>query len=217
MRYKHIIWDWNGTLFEDVSLCCDIMNNILKRRKLHHISVEDYREIFTFPVINYYQNVGLDLEKYPFEELSIEFITEYEEKKFGYSLYNGVKDTLSKVQKLGISQSILSAYSQNTLEEVVEHFEIGKYFEKVIGLDNIYAASKVANGKRWIEQLNLNGSEVLLIGDSLHDKEVADEINSDCVLLTHGHQNKKALLKSNAKLFNSFSDLLIFINNNFKS
>jgi len=217
MRYKHIIWDWNGTLFEDVFLCCDIMNNILKRRNLHQIDVEKYRETFTFPVINYYKNVGLDFEKYPFEELSIEFITEYEKRKLNYNLYKGVKNTLNELQSLGISQSILSAYSQNTLEEIVEHFDIQKYFVKVIGLDNIYAAGKIENGKHWIKQLNLNGNDVLLVGDSLHDKEVADEINSDCVLLTHGHQNKTELLKSNAKLLNSFDELLTYITNGFKS
>ena len=215
MKYKHIIWDWNGTLFEDVFLCCDIMNHILQKRNLQQITLEQYRDVFTFPVIKYYKNVGLDLEKYSFKDLGIEFITEYERRKLDYNLYAGAKQTLSAINNLGLSQSILSAYSQNTLEEIVEYFNIKKYFIKVVGLDNIYAASKIENGKKWIKQLNLSGSEVLLIGDSLHDKEVADEISADCILLSHGHQSLKALKKENVRLFNSLNELLVFIKNDF--
>ncbi len=215
MKYKHIIWDWNGTLFEDVFLCCDIMNHILAKRKLMKITLDEYLSAFTFPVIDYYKNVGLDFDKYPFEELSVEFITEYEKRKLDFSLYAGAAQTLAELQKLNITQSILSAYSQSSLEATVKHFKIRKYFVKLIGLNNIYAASKMENGKHWIKSLGLNSSKVLLIGDSLHDKEVADEINVDCVLLTHGHQSITTLRKSNAKLLNSFADLMSFIGNDF--
>jgi len=215
MRYKHIIWDWNGTLFEDVFLCCDIMKHILHNKNLPEITLDEYRDKFTFPVIDYYRNVGLNLDKYPFEQLSIEFINEYESRKLNFNLYAGAVETLAELQSMDITQSILSAYSQNTLEEIVEHFNIRKYFVNLVGLNNIYAASKMENGKQWINRLGMKGSEVLLIGDSLHDKEVADEINIDCVLLTHGHQSINTLKKSNAKLLNSFNELLVYIRNNF--
>ena len=52
-NYQHIIWDWNGTLLNDVKLCADIMNNLLKTRSLPTITLEKYREIFTFPVKDY--------------------------------------------------------------------------------------------------------------------------------------------------------------------
>ena len=49
-NYQHIIWDWNGTLLDDVELCADIMNNLLKTRSLSTITLEKYREIFIFPL-----------------------------------------------------------------------------------------------------------------------------------------------------------------------
>ena len=71
MPYKHIIWDWNGTLLDDGWLFVDVMNTILKRRKMNTITLEKYREIFGFPVKNYYIKLGFDLEKEPFEDLGI--------------------------------------------------------------------------------------------------------------------------------------------------
>ena len=43
--YKHIIWDWNGTLLDDAWLFVDIMNKILYQRKMNKITVKIYRNI----------------------------------------------------------------------------------------------------------------------------------------------------------------------------
>ena len=75
--YKHIIWDWNGTLLDDAWLFVDIMNNVLKGRNMNTINLEKYRDIFGFPIENYYKRLGFDILKEPFEILGLEFIKEY--------------------------------------------------------------------------------------------------------------------------------------------
>ena len=76
-QYQHIIWDWNGTLLNDGWLFVDVMNSILLNRKMKTITLEKYRQIFGFPVKEYYINLGFDLEKEPFEICGLEFINEY--------------------------------------------------------------------------------------------------------------------------------------------
>ena len=93
-KYKHIIWDWNGTLFDDVELCHNIINRLLKRNEIEEISLQKYKEIFDFPVKKYYQKAGLDFKKTSFEVLGKEFMDEYEERKFESSIFNEVKNTL---------------------------------------------------------------------------------------------------------------------------
>ncbi len=208
MKYKHILWDWNGTLFDDVVLCADIMNNILRRRNMEKISLEDYKAIFDFPVRNYYEAVGFsNLDDKLFHELSVEFIEEYEARKLDFSLNKNALEILQKINSAGIEQSVLSAYSQQTLEEIVEHFGISKYFVRLAGLDNIYAASKIENGKLLIKKLGLNSGEALMIGDTLHDKEVADEIGADSVLLSTGHQSKERLIKAGVPVIDDLQEL----------
>ena len=48
MRYKHIIWDWNGTLLDDRWLCVEGINQALVKRDLNPISENKYREILPF-------------------------------------------------------------------------------------------------------------------------------------------------------------------------
>ena len=60
MKYTNIIWDWNGTLLNDTELSIKCINTLLKRRSLPLLSAEQYREVFGFPIREYYQRIGLD-------------------------------------------------------------------------------------------------------------------------------------------------------------
>lgn len=208
LKYKHIIWDWNGTIFNDALLSLNIINKILAERNLTTLSIESYRETFTIPVKNYYEKLGFDFSKEPFEALGKLWIEEYEKRKYECSLHNGVINILKKINSAKIEQSILSAYSQNTLEEMLNYFNIRKYFKHVVGLDNIYAAGKLHLGIELMKKIGNGKGETLVIGDTLHDYEVAMEIGADCILVASGHQSKNVLSKSKAKVANNILELI---------
>ena len=207
-NYKHIIWDWNGTLFNDVEICVSIVNNLLSKRNLPLLSREKYKEIFTFPVKDYYVTAGFDFEKESFEVIGKEWMDEYERRKHECDLSDSALQLLEKISSMKIDQSILSAYSQHTLVEIVKHFGLTKYFSHLVGLDNIYASSKVKLGKELMKKLELNSGEALLIGDTIHDFDVATEIGADCILLASGHQNHKNLLQCGVPVFDSIKEIL---------
>ena len=115
---------------------------------------------------------------------------------------------MEKIKNLGIGQSILSAYSQHTLDEMSAHFGLTKYFSHIVGLDNIYAASKLHLGQQLIKKLGNGKGETLMIGDTEHDFEVAAEMGADCVLLSGGHYDKKRLEKLGVTVLDSIRGLL---------
>ena len=115
--YRHLIWDWNGTLLDDAWLCRKIMNGQLRRRGLPILSQEKYEEIFDFPVEKYYRAVGFDWSRESFQDAGTEFIVEYEKRKTECSLQSGARELLGKIAEGGWSQAVLSAYSHQTLEE----------------------------------------------------------------------------------------------------
>ena len=211
-QFKHIIWDWNGTLLEDGWLFVEVMNAILKRRGMNTITLEKYREIFGFPVKDYYLKLGFDLEKEPFKESGLEFIKGYENRKYDAKLYPHVVPILTELRTKGISSSILSAQHQTLLDDLTQYYNINDYFIEIIGLDNHYAHSKVENGINWLNRINLSPQEVLMIGDTDHDFEVARTIGIDCLLLSHGHQCFKRLKKTGAKVVQNLMDVFRFLN-----
>jgi len=212
-NYKHIIWDWNGTLLNDVGLCVDIVNNILVKKNLNPLSIIEYKNIFTFPIRNYYERAGFDFSQYTFEEVGLEWMHEYERRRLECMLHSGVTETLMLLKENRIGQSILSAYPHNTLLEIIAHFSLNDFFTHIVGLDNIYATSKVELGKALMKKISNGNGKVLLVGDTEHDCEVAEEIGTDCVLIADGHQSKQKLLACNVPVFDSLLEFSSRLNN----
>ena len=194
IKYKHIIWDWNGTLIDDVWLVVESMNKMLTKRSLPKIDSKKYREIFDFPVMHYYSKLGFDFSNESFEKLTVEFISEYYRRFNECKLFDKAEEVLKKIRDRGISQSILSASKEDVLIEKIKYYGIEKYFCRILGLDNHYAEGKIKRGKNWIAGLNLHPQEVLLIGDTTHDYEVSRHIGSDCLLVANGHHSYKKLV-----------------------
>lgn len=206
-NYKHIIWDWNGTLLNDVNFCRNIINRILRQNNLKELSLNDYREIFTFPVQNYYEAAGLDFSRTPFEVLGKDFMIEYEENKLNCNLFEGVKELLSRIKEQGIKQSVLSAYKEDNLISILKAYDLYNYFDFVVGSDNIYAGGKIHLGLQLIQRLNLSGKNILFIGDTLHDYEVAKAMGVDVILISSGHQAKSKLNINGALVLDDIREL----------
>ena len=186
-RYRHVVWDWNGTLLDDLDYCIGIMNGLLGRRGLPPLDRVRYHAEFDFPVRDYYYRIGFDPARDSFEQLSVEFISAYDANRWSCRLHDNAVALLEAVVRSGATQSILSAYRHETLHEIVGHFGLKPHFIRLTGLDNIYAHSKAELGRTWIKELGLPPHEVLLVGDTLHDLDVARHMGTDCVLVAAGH------------------------------
>lgn len=207
--YKHIIWDWNGTLLDDVEVVINVMNSLLEKRKMAVIDKEIYLQIFNFPVINYYTKLGFDFSLEPFEKIANEYVELYRDAHLTCNLQQDAEKILKLVSDSGITQSILSASQQTYLDESISFYKISDFFVKLIGLNDHYAVSKVESGKRLLQDLSLSPKEVLLIGDTGHDYEVSKAIGCDCILVACGHQHLDKLKNYDVPVYNSLSDLLL--------
>ena len=192
---------------DDVDVVIEAINQLLNDRNLMPLSLERYRDVFTFPVRDYYERIGFDLKNEPFEIPAIQFITIYNETVESCVLHNEVIPLLSKLRNMGFRQFILSAMEQKQLEKTVFENSIHHFFEDLCGLNNYYAMSKVENGKLLISTKGLNPERTLLIGDTVHDYEVAQAIGCSCVLVAKGHQSKERLESSGAIVLNTLNEI----------
>ena len=183
-----IIWDWNGTLLNDIDICIQSMNKVLSKRNMSVLSKSYYRKIFGFPVINYYKRIGFNFKQESFEKLSIEFIDHYHRSLSTANLFPDAYELLEKFSSLRYRQVLLSAMEQEALHRSVQNLGILSFFDDIIGLSDHYAHSKIENAKAYVRMNNINSENVIIIGDTLHDLEVAQAIGSKCILINNGHQ-----------------------------
>lgn len=210
-KYSHIIWDWNGTLLNDAWLCVDVMNGMLKEYSLPLSTLEDYREVFDFPVREYYRKLGFDFSVHPFEKVGMDWMVLYNERQKEASLHEGAQEVLQFIRERGYRQSILSAREQNELRKETGEMGVSGYFDHVFGLDDHYAHGKTDVGRRLLEVLGAPLQSLLFIGDTLHDAEVAYELGIDCILIPNGHQSHLRLLSSGVPVISEIGELRTLI------
>ena len=190
MKYNYCIWDFNGTILDDVELGIYAINELFKAHGMdRRIEREEYCLKFDFPIKGYYQRVGFDFEKTPFEVLAPEWIDIYFSNFDMAKIYPDVIPTLSLFLKAGMKQSVLSASEIELLKKQIEDFGINGYFEEIMGIGDIYAASKLELAKKWRERHP--NDRVMFIGDTVHDIETARALLADCYIVCAGHQSRE--------------------------
>ena len=159
--------------------------------------------VFSFPVKDYYERLGFDFKKEPFEVAGDEFVEYYGKFFHKVKLHDQVDSVLESISNAGLSQSILSAGKQEYLYEWVEFHGLSDYFVMIRGIDNQYATGKIELGLSFINELSYAKDNVVMVGDTVHDSDVADAMGIDCILINHGHMGTKKLKATGCKVFSN--------------
>lgn len=205
---KTVIWDFNGTILDDLVLCLNIINQMLARRQLPILSREAYLDGFDFPVADYYRKVGFNFAVEPFAELAEEYMAEYQPASFDCALRGRVTDVLAGFRGRGYRQVLLSATKRDFLLQQTGYFSLNGFFDQIIGLSDIFGRSKLEMAKNWFGSQSLDPDQTVLIGDTTHDFAVADTIGCRCLLLEGGHNSRRRLLETGAEVLAGPADVL---------
>ena len=208
---KTVFFDFNGTIIDDLDLCLNILNEMLIDNNLKPISKERYKEIFTFPIEDYYKEAGFDFDKVSFSDLSKVFIKKYQGPSLSCKLHDGIVDILKKLHEEDYNIVLLTASKRSNVIEQLVSFDIYKYFNEVLGIDDIYASGKVEIGINYMKNYEIDPNNAIMVGDTLHDALVAKEMGINCLLYSGGHQSKERLLTGGKEVIDNLNDIFKYI------
>lgn len=202
MQPNLVFWDWNGTLLDDVALCVDALNRLLEQYHYpQRYDLARYRQIFGFPIQDYYTRAGFDFTRDSFADLADSYMKGYLAAAPACPLASGAEAALSAFDAAGVRQVILSASKLSVLEQQVAERGIRPRFDRLLGLSDIYARSKVDIGLAYLAERRAVAEappRAVMIGDSVHDFEVAEALGVRCVLVSCGHQEEAQLRATGA-------------------
>ena len=191
MKVQNVLWDFNGTILDDVQIGIDAVNVLLRRRNKPVLSsLDEYQAIFGFPIMDYYVRAVFDFREESFEKIAPEWVAEYLKREPSAPICPGVRETLRRFRNAGMRQYIVSASEIGILKKQITARGLADYFEGLFGLDNIHAGSKEAIVCEVVR--SLNGSAVML-GDTVHDAECAAAAKIPVILIAAGHQSFQKL------------------------
>ena len=206
-RFSNIVWDFNGTLLDDLHIVVDTINELLERRDLQRRDDTFHRRYFAFPVATYYELIGFNLEAEDFEQVSHEYHNGYF-RRFPFArLHQGAAELLADVVGSGARNFALSAMEEHALIESLASLGIKDFFSGVYGLSDHRAHSKLQRGQDMIAEHGLEPADTVFIGDTSHDMDVALATGMTPVGISIGHQSPERFDTERVQVVNDFVEL----------
>lgn len=207
MRLKHIVWDWNGTILNDTEASCKAVSDLFINRNLGSISIDMYRDKIVYPVINIYIEAGFDFNNETFQEVCDEYLENYLNNSHLISLHRDVQTVLKLFENKGLEQHIVSASDSGVLTQQIKDYGLGSYFVNILGQDNNRADSKIFLAEKLVSLVSCESNEMLFIGDTIHDFEVAQEAGMRCCLVSNGHCSEERLKATGVPVYKNLTEL----------
>ncbi len=204
----HLVWDWNGTLLDDISAVIGATNAAFAEIGIEPITLERYRELYCVPIPRFYERLmgrlPTDAEWLAMDEA---FHRHYTELRVVCALTHGVEELLVEWQSTGRSQSLLSMYGHEQLLPVVRGYGIERHFVRVDGRTGPSGGSKAAHMARHVAALGgVTPQQVVVIGDAVDDAVRAAHVGARAVLYTGGSHSRASLEPAGVPVVDSLAE-----------
>lgn len=192
-KIRHVIWDFNGTLLNDAQLALSIDNRLLRQMGMEPITLEDYRTFMRNPVELFYQDLGVDLQKYDFKWINETFLEAFNREAVNVGLMPGALQALQAIRDAGYTQSILSSSYEPSLLHQAQALGLTPFMSAVTGLLDNGGGTKEERGLHQLALLGVPPEEAVLVGDMITDAFVASHMGCRCILVAGGHNTRRRL------------------------
>ncbi|GIJ21639.1 HAD family hydrolase [Micromonospora lutea] len=191
----HLVWDWNGTLLNDLSLVVACTNAVFASEGGPSVSPDEHRVRFRRPIADYYAEVlGRTVDDDAFGRLDKIF---HEAYRVGLTTCELAHDAVDAIAAWSGSQSLLSMWFHDELVPTVDTYGLSGRFARIDGLRAQVGGDRKAESlARHLDALGVDGRSVVLIGDSLDDADAALAVGAHAVLYTGGFTDRYRLLAS---------------------
>jgi phosphoglycolate phosphatase-like HAD superfamily hydrolase len=189
---SHLVWDWNGTLLNDLSLVVAATNVALESAGAAPVSAEEHRRDFRRPIIDYYGSLlGRVVAVEEFAEMDRIFHAEY---RLGLRTCGLADDARTAITLWPGTQSLLSMWFHEELVPTVNGYGLTGHFRRIDGLKTALGGGfKAEHLKTHLAELGLDGSDAVLVGDSVDDADAAASVGARCILYAGGFTSREKL------------------------
>lgn len=191
----HIIWDWNGTLFDDLHIVVDSVNASLAAIGSDRaIDGDGYRDHYRRPVRSFYDVLlGRAVTDTEWDTINRRFHDAYFERLDEASLNLEAHAAVAEVQTRNLTQSILSMWTDSLLRPTVARHGLAEFMLAIQGSQAAEGAIKAALLRDHLATLDLGSTKVVMVGDTFDDAHAADDVGIGAVFFDGGSHHRHAL------------------------
>jgi len=192
----HLIWDWNGTLFDDLHIVVESVNASLATVGAgFEIDADGYRDNYRRPVRGFYAAMlGRPVSDADWERINRSFHDSYFELLPRAGPARDAHDAVADAARRRLSQSILSMWTHDLLVPTVARYGLGELMVSVRGSESSDGDRKIDLLRRHLGEVGSAGNDrVVLIGDTFDDAAAAHEVGALAVFYDGGSHHRHEL------------------------
>jgi len=197
MPYKNVLFDLDGTLTDPYPGMAKSLRYALDKFGIVEDNAEKIRQLIGPPLYRSFIDVyGFDESK---AKMAVGYYREYYSDTGLYEnrLYENVDNMLKTLKGMGKICVIATSKPQDFAQEVLRYFEIGGYFDEVVGSNLEGAFYEKADIIRVaIEKRGLNKAETVMVGDRKYDILGARKNGIDSIAVAYGYGTMEELEES---------------------
>lgn len=204
---SHLVWDWNGTLLDDLPVVIEAVNRCIGVFGFNAITADIYRDHYRRPVRHFYDSLfGRTVSDEEWLRLNTAFHETYFELAATVDLAPGARAAIEGLREAGWTQSLLSMSPQDWLDSIVDRLGLTELFEIVDGLSGPTGGLKAAHLEEHLRCLGLDGSEVVVVGDTPDDVAAARHVGASPILFHGGSHHMDVLEAEGVPIAESIPD-----------
>lgn len=198
--YRYAFFDLDGTLTDSSE---GIINSIKYALEKNGYPVPDEAELLEFigpPLADSFAGY-LNLPKDQAQDM-VDTYREYFAVKglFENRVYDGAESMLAKLNRAGVELVLATSKPEKFARQILEHFELDKYFEHVVGamLDG-KLGRKSDIIKKALKDLEIKDhQQVIMVGDREYDISGANDSGLDSIGVLYGFGRREELRQAGA-------------------
>ncbi len=208
----HVVWDWNGTLFDDQHLVIDGLNAVLDDVGLPRVDLAAYQRLYTRPVRRFYERVfGRPIADHEWQRIDDVYHHAYRAALDRAGLAADARPALDALEEQGVGQSLLSMWRHDELVPLVARLGIAERFARIDGLRDEGGGVKAPFLAAHLDALADAGQpddEVVVVGDALDDAAAAEHVRARCVLYDGGSHPREHLEQAGVPVASTLTEAL---------
>jgi phosphoglycolate phosphatase len=214
-RYDLIVFDWDGTVMDSTSViagsiqaaCRDLGLNIPDDETARHVIGLGLDQALRYAVPDMPDTMRLDLvDRYRHHFMA---------RDQAIPLFDGARQTIAELHDAGYRLGVATGKSRAGLNRAMESSGMKNYFHATRTADQALSKPDPAMLLELMDELDVNAERTLMVGDTTHDVQMAQNAKVDVVAVGYGAHTPQQLreLKPLA-LVEDFAELRLWFKEN---
>lgn len=181
-----IAFDWDGTLIDSTALIAGSLQQAAADLGLVVPSHQDAQHVIGLSLVDAMAWLFPDLDADRYEALIERYRFHYLKQDGDIALFAGVRELLNSLREKGYLLAVATGKARRGLDRALLLADLGKFFDATRCADETFSKPHPQMLLELMEELMVDPSRVLMVGDTTHDLQMAANAGTAAVAVTCG-------------------------------